>query len=113
MARDRRRCPDRELDAARLARCAPARREPEGTRRVSAGLCDDGPPTASRSTSSSTRQGCDWVRPLVVALAFRYAARQVPRSVLLEAWPGKASTVERLLGPVRKDRSQSARGSDD
>ncbi len=45
---------------------------------------------------------------VVVALAFRYAARQVPRSVLLEAWPGKASTVERLLGPVRKDRSQSA-----
>ena len=38
---------------------------------------------------------------VVVALAFRYAARQVPRSVLLEAWPGKPSTIERLLGPTR------------
>src|SRR6478735_146462 len=38
---------------------------------------------------------------VVVALAFRYAARQVPRSVLLEAWPGKPSTIERLLGPDR------------
>ena len=37
----------------------------------------------------------------VVALAFRYAARQVPRAVLLEAWPGKPSTIERLLGPAR------------
>ena len=27
---------------------------------------------------------------VVVALAFRYAARQVPRSLLLEAWPGNA-----------------------
>jgi uncharacterized membrane protein YkvA (DUF1232 family) len=36
---------------------------------------------------------------VVVALALRYAARQVPRSVLLEAWPGKHSTIERLLGP--------------
>ena len=35
---------------------------------------------------------------VVVALAFRYAARQVPRSVVLEAWPGKASTIERVLG---------------
>src|SRR6476469_6081513 len=25
---------------------------------------------------------------VVVALAFRYAARQIPRSVILEAWPG-------------------------
>ena len=40
---------------------------------------------------------------VVVALAFRYAARQVPRAVLLEAWPGKPSTIERLLGPVRAD----------
>lgn len=35
---------------------------------------------------------------VVVALALRYAARQVPRSVLLEAWPANASTIERLLG---------------
>ncbi len=38
---------------------------------------------------------------VVIALAFRYAARQVPRHVLLEAWPGKPSTIERLLGPDR------------
>jgi uncharacterized membrane protein YkvA (DUF1232 family) len=38
---------------------------------------------------------------VVVALAFRYAARQVPRDVLLEAWPGKPSTIHRLLGPDR------------
>lgn len=35
---------------------------------------------------------------VVVALAFRYAARQVPKDVLYEAWPGKRSTIERLLG---------------
>lgn len=36
---------------------------------------------------------------VVVALALRYAARQVPRSVLLEAWPANPSIIERLLGP--------------
>jgi uncharacterized membrane protein YkvA (DUF1232 family) len=41
---------------------------------------------------------------VVIALAFRYAARQVPRQVLLEAWPGKPSTIERLLGPDRSNR---------
>lgn len=35
---------------------------------------------------------------VVVALAFRYAARQIPPEVLFEAWPGKRSTIERLLG---------------
>ena len=34
---------------------------------------------------------------LVVALAFRYAARQVPRGVLFEAWPADARILERLL----------------
>jgi uncharacterized membrane protein YkvA (DUF1232 family) len=34
---------------------------------------------------------------LVVALAFRYAARQVPRAVLLEAWPADPHILERLL----------------
>ena len=38
---------------------------------------------------------------VVVALAFRYAARQVPREVLLEAWPANPATIERLLGPPR------------
>jgi uncharacterized membrane protein YkvA (DUF1232 family) len=35
---------------------------------------------------------------VVVALALRYAARQVPRQVLLEAWPGEPRLLERLLG---------------
>ena len=38
---------------------------------------------------------------VVVALAFRYAARQIPRAVLLDAWPGRPDTIERLLGPAR------------
>lgn len=38
---------------------------------------------------------------VVAALAFRYAARQVPREVVLEAWPGKPAVIERLLGPRR------------
>ena len=42
---------------------------------------------------------------VVVALAFRYAARQVPRSVLLDAWPGKPATMERVLGPIKRARS--------
>ena len=37
---------------------------------------------------------------LVVALALRYAARSVPRSVLLDAWPADPRLLERLLGPV-------------
>ena len=37
---------------------------------------------------------------VVVALALRYAARQVPREVLLEAWPANPASIERLLGPV-------------
>jgi uncharacterized membrane protein YkvA (DUF1232 family) len=37
---------------------------------------------------------------VVVALALRYAARQVPRQVLLEAWPGDTGLLE-LLGPER------------
>lgn len=35
---------------------------------------------------------------VVVALAMRYAARQMPRGVLLDAWPGDARLLERLLG---------------
>jgi uncharacterized membrane protein YkvA (DUF1232 family) len=38
---------------------------------------------------------------VVVALALRYAGRQVPREVLLEAWPGQPRLLERLLGPAR------------
>jgi uncharacterized membrane protein YkvA (DUF1232 family) len=35
---------------------------------------------------------------LVVALALRYAGRQVPRSVLVEAWPGDPKLLVKLLG---------------
>jgi uncharacterized membrane protein YkvA (DUF1232 family) len=34
----------------------------------------------------------------VVAVALRYAGRQVPREVLLAAWPGDTRLLERLLG---------------
>jgi uncharacterized membrane protein YkvA (DUF1232 family) len=34
---------------------------------------------------------------LLVALAFRYAARQVPRAVLFEVWPADPRILERLL----------------
>jgi uncharacterized membrane protein YkvA (DUF1232 family) len=37
---------------------------------------------------------------LVVALALRYAARQVPREVILAAWPGERRLIDRLLGPA-------------
>jgi uncharacterized membrane protein YkvA (DUF1232 family) len=35
---------------------------------------------------------------LVVALALRYAVRQVPSAVVAEAWPGSPRVLERLLG---------------
>jgi uncharacterized membrane protein YkvA (DUF1232 family) len=35
---------------------------------------------------------------VVVALALRYAARQVPRDVLVAAWPGEPRLLGRLLG---------------
>jgi len=38
---------------------------------------------------------------VVVALALRYAGRQVPRQTLLTAWPGQPHLIERLLGPPR------------
>ena len=34
---------------------------------------------------------------VVVALALRYAARQVPREVLAAAWPGEPRLLERLV----------------
>jgi uncharacterized membrane protein YkvA (DUF1232 family) len=44
---------------------------------------------------------------VVVAIALRYAARQVPREILLEAWPADPATIERLLG--RQPGSASGR----
>jgi uncharacterized membrane protein YkvA (DUF1232 family) len=38
---------------------------------------------------------------VVFALAMRYAARRVPRTVVLEAWPGDPAVIERLLGQDR------------
>ena len=42
---------------------------------------------------------------VVVALAFRDAARQVPREVLLDAWPGDRRIIERLLGSATAARA--------
>ena len=38
---------------------------------------------------------------VVVALALRYAGRQVPREVLVAAWPGDPRLLLRLLGSER------------
>ena len=35
---------------------------------------------------------------VVVALAFRYAARQIPEEVLFNAWPADPTLLKRLLG---------------
>ena len=40
---------------------------------------------------------------IVVALALRYAARQVPREVLFEAWPAELRILERLLDGRKRD----------
>ena len=38
---------------------------------------------------------------VVVALALRYAARKVPREVLMEAWPGNPALLQRLIGQAQ------------
>lgn len=43
---------------------------------------------------------------VVVALALRYAARQIPREVLEAAWTGDPSTLDRLLGSRRREQAQ-------
>jgi uncharacterized membrane protein YkvA (DUF1232 family) len=42
---------------------------------------------------------------VVVALALRYAGRHVPRTALVEAWPGDPKLLERLLGLRREPSS--------
>jgi uncharacterized membrane protein YkvA (DUF1232 family) len=42
---------------------------------------------------------------VVVALALRYAARQVQRDVLFEAWPAEPRLLERLIGRTPHDGS--------
>jgi uncharacterized membrane protein YkvA (DUF1232 family) len=37
---------------------------------------------------------------VAVALLLRYAARSIPREVLLEAWPGDPQLLQRLIGPA-------------
>jgi uncharacterized membrane protein YkvA (DUF1232 family) len=39
---------------------------------------------------------------VAVVLLLRYAARSIPRGVLLEAWPGDPALLARLLGPARE-----------
>jgi uncharacterized membrane protein YkvA (DUF1232 family) len=46
---------------------------------------------------------------LVVALALRFAARSVPRPVLLDAWPADPHLLERLLGPPCGTLARSVR----
>jgi uncharacterized membrane protein YkvA (DUF1232 family) len=43
---------------------------------------------------------------VVVVVALRYAAQQVPRQVLRDAWPGDPRLLERLLGPPRPVRAR-------
>jgi uncharacterized membrane protein YkvA (DUF1232 family) len=47
---------------------------------------------------------------VVVALALRYAARQIPRAALVDAWPGDPAVLERLLG---QRRQKPEAGTDD
>ena len=47
---------------------------------------------------------------VVVVLALRYAARQVPREVLFEAWPAEPRLLERLL---RTKRGRPAQGQEE
>ena len=49
---------------------------------------------------------------IVVALALRYAARQVPTDVLFEAWPADEQLLHRLIGgrkPLRPPAARAAR----
>lgn len=39
---------------------------------------------------------------VVVALAFRYAARSIPDDVLFDAWPADPNLLRRLIGTHRK-----------
>ena len=50
---------------------------------------------------------------VVVALALRYAARRVPRELILEAWPGEPRLLERLIGtPARRPAEPEAQGDE-
>jgi uncharacterized membrane protein YkvA (DUF1232 family) len=49
---------------------------------------------------------------VVVALALRYAARRVPREVLLEAWPGEPRLLQRLIGTAATQPAEEAQGDE-
>jgi uncharacterized membrane protein YkvA (DUF1232 family) len=50
---------------------------------------------------------------VVVALALRYAARRVPREVLVDAWPGEPRLLERLIGtPATQPAEPEAQGDE-
>jgi uncharacterized membrane protein YkvA (DUF1232 family) len=50
---------------------------------------------------------------VVVALALRFAARRVPREVLVEAWPGEPRLLERLIGtPAKHPAEPKAQGDE-
>lgn len=46
---------------------------------------------------------------VAVVLLLRYAARSIPRDVLLAAWPTDPRLLERLLGGVRRARAGTSR----
>jgi len=48
---------------------------------------------------------------VVVALCLRYAGRQVPRDILLTAWPGEPRLMERLLGRPRQPEPEPERSA--
>ena len=43
---------------------------------------------------------------VVVALAFRYAARQIPTEVLFDAWPADPNLLRRLLGREKQTKAR-------
>jgi uncharacterized membrane protein YkvA (DUF1232 family) len=47
---------------------------------------------------------------VVVALALRYAARQVPRAALEEAWAGEPHVLDRLLGDRTRPAGTAEKG---
>jgi uncharacterized membrane protein YkvA (DUF1232 family) len=50
---------------------------------------------------------------VVVALALRFAARRVPREVLVEAWPGEPRLLERLIGAPAATQPAQPEAQDD
>lgn len=48
---------------------------------------------------------------VAVVLLLRYAARSVPRDVLLDAWPSDPALLERLLGPPRPPQVHHREGT--